>query len=1191
MLAAAAFFVLVPAADALISTGENASDILDEFASASSDTTPDYVKNCPNNGASPIGFYYPAGNAIDGTNHWLFTTDGNNSRVLVFPLTTGNLLSSKTPSYVLGQPNTTSCTTQTTSQSSLDLVGNPYEDNPEQPCVDPTHQYLFMPDYWNNRVMIFNTASMSNGMNATYELGQPSGTAFTSSSTAVSKSGLDAPTGCAYDTTTSLLYVADSLNNRVVVFNTSTIANGMNATYVLGQSSFTANGEGTTIKTMYQPVDIAIDSTHHYAFVSDMSNNRVLVFNDQALSATGENASYVIGQTSMTAGSEDEGGSGPTQSSLDNPSALAFDSTNTRLFVNDTSGENDTNNRVMVFNTSSITNGMNAAFVLGEPDFVTNYNNYTVGAVYNPEGVAYDSTNSILYVNSTSLSNTMIFDIPATSLTPSAVGQSGADGCVIAGGELFCGGWNQEGEDGLGTTQPVYVFQRVGSLTNWTAISMGYQDYEDDRETCGIAGGALYCWGANSYGELGLGSGAVGTNYPTPQQVGSATNWIAISTGGWNTCGIRGSSGTGALYCWGKNANGEDGTTCGSPGTSCSSPAQVGSLTTWSAVSTSGNNTCAIQGTPTGTLWCWGANANGEDGPGCGAPGTSCTAPTQVGTVSTWSTVAEAGNDTCGINASGKLFCWGANSYEQDSTTCGEPCTSTTTQPISSITNWTIVTDDNSDGGGGDVCGVAGGTAYCWGQNIVGELGSTAPVLPSGKITYSGTWTALVVGSVDFCGIKSSALYCWGANQQGNDDTGAQGVTYTTPQGPFSVPQYNGIQAADLMGHYTSVSSTATVNWNAQGSNNGPNPLGTYIGLGATLDPVHHYLFTSDNGNNRVMIYALNSDNSFVSGSGGHTASFVLGATDLFNSGTNDNSASTLGQPGGVAVDPTNQRLFVADDGDNRVMVYNTAGLGTSPGGGGSFNNSESASYILSSGNGCTATEMNYPPDVAYDAADTYLFVADGENNRVLVFNVAPTAITNSETPLYVLGQSSATSCTAHTTQAGMNYPMSVAYDGVNKRLFVADGDNNRVLVFKAPFSNGMNATNVIGQTSFTTASTGSGMNQLQLPDGVSYDPTNSRLFVADCDNARVLVYSAASNGFNPLPTNNASATVMLGTGSYGLTQSSLILCDTGNNGPINPIMYDPNTSRLFVPDKFNNRVMIFDGSFLGGTFFPMLPD
>ncbi len=75
--------------------------------------------------------------------------------------------------------------------------------------------------------------------------------------------------------------------------------------------------------------------------------------------------------------------------------------------------------------------------------------------------------------------------------------------------------------------------------------------------TCEIRYGALYCWGNNQYGQLGIGNTA---NQSTPVAVpGMSSGVTAVSLGQQNTCAIK----DGGLWCWGLNNNGQlgDGST------------------------------------------------------------------------------------------------------------------------------------------------------------------------------------------------------------------------------------------------------------------------------------------------------------------------------------------------------------------------------------------------------------------------------------------------------------------------------------------------------------------------------------------------------------------------------------------------------------------------------------------------------
>jgi hypothetical protein len=107
----------------------------------------------------------------------------------------------------------------------------------------------------------------------------------------------------------------------------------------------------------------------------------------------------------------------------------------------------------------------------------------------------------------------------------------------------------------------------------------------------------------------------------------------------------------------------------------------------------------------------------------------------------------------------------------------------------------------------------------------------------------------------------------------------------------------------------------------------------------------------------------------------------------------------------------------------------------------------------------------------------------------------------------YVLGQANFTSAVIATTQSGMNTPRNVDYDATNNRLFVAEGQNNRVTVFNLnSIANGMNASNVLGQTLFTTATAATTQSGLDGVNDVEYVETSNRLFVCDQSNDRVLV-------------------------------------------------------------------------------------
>ena len=87
----------------------------------------------------------------------------------------------------------------------------------------------------------------------------------------------------------------------------------------------------------------------------------------------------------------------------------------------------------------------------------------------------------------------------------------------------------------------------------------------------------------------------------------------------------------------------------------------------------------------------------------------------------------------------------------------------------------------------------------------------------------------------------------------------------------------------------------------------------------------------------------------------------------------------------------------------------------------------------------------------------------------------------------------------------------SVAFDH-NGDLWVADYGNNRVLEFVPPFSNGMAASLVLGQVDFTHGLSNQGgspaANTLSFPSGLEFD-SGGNLIVEDTQNNRTLIFSA----------------------------------------------------------------------------------
>jgi len=161
---------------------------------------------------------------------------------------------------------------------------------------------------------------------------------------------------------------------------------------------------------------------------------------------------------------------------------------------------------------------------------------------------------------------------------------------------------------------------------------------------------------------------------------------------------------------------------------------------------------------------------------------------------------------------------------------------------------------------------------------------------------------------------------------------------------------------------------------------------------------------------------------------------------------------------------------------------------------------------------------LSYPNSVAIDTTGNRLFVSEYSNNRVLVFNLNADHSLPDYNADYVLGQSNFYSNAAATTQAGMSGPQGLYYDPVRKYLFVADSANHRVLVYDVTtISNGQNAAYYLGQSSWTAAAFPDPPTSSSLhgPTALAYDPARKYLFVADANNQRVMVFDFTTPGNN----------------------------------------------------------------------------
>ncbi|MGH9258607.1 MAG: RCC1 domain-containing protein [Acidimicrobiales bacterium] len=355
---------------------------------------------------------------------------------------------------------------------------------------------------------------------------------------------------------------------------------------------------------------------------------------------------------------------------------------------------------------------------------------------------------------------------------------------VTLDGATHCWGQNWYGELGIGSTLASAVpVTLTGSA--FVTVTSGYY------HACGLTvSGQAFCWGRNIEGQLGTGAFAGPPVYgeATPVPVTGVPAFATLSSRAYHTCGV---TPDGDLYCWGWNHNGQLGN--GDVAAAAQRvPVHVSPGLKFAAVSAGEQHTCGL--TPAGVAYCWGRNARGELGNGS----TLTTYPYAVTTPApvvgglTFRSIGAGIDHTCGLTTSGQAVCWGANYVGQ----LGQGSISSTedvTAPAAVVGGHlfaTLVT------GGWHSCGITGsGIAYCWGDNVLGQLGTgTAnpndpwvfPPLPRGipspQQVLDGPYASIAVGRLHTCAVALTGTgYCWGYGGSGELGTGSGGGINATP--------------------------------------------------------------------------------------------------------------------------------------------------------------------------------------------------------------------------------------------------------------------------------------------------------------------------------------------------------------------------------------------------------------------------
>ena len=234
----------------------------------------DFTSNQP--GTSELKLTLPVTTFVAGQR--LLVSDSGNSRILVW----NSLPSAGTPAdVVIGQQNFLS-KGPGTSDRSLSEPAN----------IFVAGGRLFVSDFFNNRVMIWNTIPTANGQPADVVVGQED---FTSSTPTLSARGFGNPRGVW--ASEDRLVIADDQYDRVLIWNSIPTTSGVPADIVVGAADFATIGSNIPSATSIgRPFGVLVNNDKLY--VSDADFHRVLIF--PFPTANGAAATGILGQAAFT---------------------------------------------------------------------------------------------------------------------------------------------------------------------------------------------------------------------------------------------------------------------------------------------------------------------------------------------------------------------------------------------------------------------------------------------------------------------------------------------------------------------------------------------------------------------------------------------------------------------------------------------------------------------------------------------------------------------------------------------------------------------------------------------------------------------------------------------------------------------------------------------------------------------------
>lgn len=317
-------------------------------------------------------------------------------------------------------------------------------------------------------------------------------------------------------------------------------------------------------------------------------------------------------------------------------------------------------------------------------------------------------------------------------------------------GRVRCWGGNNQGQLGNGDDPlplRLTAVDVLGLESGVQQIAVGFD------HGCAIdANGGTKCWGYGIDGQLGDGSAQNQRRPVAVAGLGSGIRALALGRG--HSCALRES---GAVLCWGSNAQGQLGT---GDTRDATTPREVAGLPGPARAIAAGRfHTCAITGN--GALLCWGLNEDGQLGDGSRS---NRVRPTPVsGAGSGVDKAALGARHSCALRQNGSVSCWGSAFFglllgdgsTQDRLVPG---------PVPALGNGVV----DLSLGDAHSCALGLRGVLCWGSNFLGAIGDNSQLsrrLPAPVAGLGAGTSSLALGNGHSCAIaRGGRPLCWGDN-------------------------------------------------------------------------------------------------------------------------------------------------------------------------------------------------------------------------------------------------------------------------------------------------------------------------------------------------------------------------------------------------------------------------------------------